>query len=58
LSPQQYAAPVSSSPQVWPWKNPPAAISWKVKPLLTLTGTELAVVVPSPSCPRLLRPQQ
>ena len=37
--------------------NPPAEISENVRPPATGTGRLLLTVVPSPSCPRLFRPQ-
>ena len=44
-------------PQVWPIEKPPAAICWKVKPD-TRAGARRATMVPSPSWPRSLFPQQ
>jgi hypothetical protein len=38
--------------------KPPDVTNWKVSPPDTATGTNLVVVVPSPSWPRSLRPQQ
>src|SRR6058998_2892710 len=55
LSPQQYAKPLTSSPQVW---NSPAVRPWSTNTPLTSAGVEWLSVVPSPNWPKLLRPQQ
>jgi hypothetical protein len=38
--------------------KPPAVTTWNKCPPETTVGTDLLVVVPSPSCPRSLAPQQ
>src|SRR5688500_9310303 len=58
LWPQQYAWPAWVSPQVYPRSNPPAVICWNTSPPVTATGPARSVVLPSPTCPRLLDPQQ
>src|SRR5439155_7097056 len=62
LYPQQYAAPLVAMPQACVPKGlePPAAAltSAKIDPPVTTAGTELLVVVPFPSSPLALSPQQ
>src|SRR5688572_26465745 len=58
LSPQQYAWPAVVSAQVYPSWDPPAVICSNASPPVTATGAARSVVLPSPSCPRLLDPQQ
>src|SRR5207249_4229317 len=62
FSPQQYAAAALVTPQVWPNAvSYRLALSvWKTSPPETGTGTGVAlpVVVPLPSSPSLLSPQQ
>ena len=56
--PQQLTAPVFNNAHVW---EPPAVIETAVAPSVnafTATGPELEVVVPLPSCPSSLLPQQ
>ena len=57
LKPQQYAAPAAVTPQVWRKRALTAA---KLTPAgaATSTGFNSPVVLPSPSCPLALRPQQ
>jgi hypothetical protein len=55
LSPQQYAAPLATRPQVW---VPFTLIAANVTIPETATGVDLFVVVPSPSWPNELSPQQ
>src|SRR5205814_9520958 len=55
LSPQQYAAPLVVTPQVW---NDPALTATNRNPPATGTGVARATLVPSPSCPKRLSPQQ
>ncbi len=56
LWPQQKAFAVTGSrPHVWYW---PPAREEKRQPPPTATGTLLSVVVPFPSCPAPLLPQQ
>src|SRR5687767_4848138 len=54
-SPQQYAAPAAVMPHVW---LVPTDSRAKVRPPPTATGAVRFVVVPSPSCPEALEPQQ
>src|SRR2546428_9872095 len=59
LSPQQYAAPLVVTPQVCSGiKVPPALSVANVKPPATGVGMSCWAVVPSPSWPKLLEPQQ
>src|SRR5258707_7718011 len=53
--PQQCARPVVVRPQV---KLSPAEICWKVRTVATAVGVVAVSVVPFPSCPLPLRPQQ
>src|SRR2546425_446730 len=57
LAPQQYAAPAAVTPQVW---AAPAVTAAKLTPAgaCTSTGLDRSVVVPSPSWPLPLPPQQ
>src|SRR3954468_24506172 len=55
LLPQQYAVLSAASAHVC---SPPAAIAENVTEVLTATGADRDVWVPSPSCANALRPQQ
>jgi hypothetical protein len=55
LAPQQYASPALVMAQV---KARPAATEAQAVPVPTRNGDELALVVPVPSSPIVLAPQQ
>ena len=53
--PQQYVLPATVSPHV---SASPALMDWKARPPLTAVGATRFTVVPSPSWPFWLSPQQ
>src|SRR5437867_8552741 len=55
LEPQPYAAPLADRPMK---KKRPPLICLKASPPVTEVGVSRGVVVPSPSCPNELTPQQ
>src|SRR5438270_12022 len=55
MLPQQYGLPSMARPQL---QNSPAPTAMKLRPPDTAVGATRVAVVPSPSCPLPLKPQQ